>query len=422
MSGSIAWTRKYRPTKLSEYVGNDHTKEKVKALITRGRLPQTILLQGEKGTGKTTMARLIAKSMMCQSVRDGEACGECGSCIQLDDNYIRNGVAPRNMSVYEFDITKMNTRDHATVIVDRMSKRAFGSSKRVYILDEMQRATPEAQSSFLKITEEPGEGLYVIICTTDPEDLLVPLRSRFNKFNIMKPSNKDIVNRLQYICQHEGVNYTDEGLRLLADRNNNVPRDTILQAETVGMTGRIDRGNVEKELHLISKEIFMDFLDACHLGNLSGVVTMLDKIQETESLALLDFVEGMGSYLGDLLNARSGVKLDKYSSEDIKRMRKYVKQYDDQQIIGMLRILKEYSHITKSMQFQMLSLSVSFMDALKIEEKVKEVDESKAGARFSEVTRQVKEAKGVTPIPRATNSDITAIFGDVRKVVVTDEE
>lgn len=418
MATDLQWTRKYRPTKLSDYVGNEHTKEKIRALTARGRLPQTILLQGEKGTGKTTMARLMAKSLMCETPVSGESCGECSSCVQLDDNYIKQGIAPRNMSVHEFDITKMNKREDATAIVDRMGKRSFGSEKRVFILDEMQRATPEAQSSFLKITEEPVPGLYVILCTTDPEDLLVPLRSRFNKFDIRRPVNADIVKRLEDICIAEGVNYSIEGLRLLADKNNNVPRDCIIQAETIGMMGKIDRKAVEVELHIISQGIFMDFLDGCMKGNLAGVVKMLESIQREDTFTVIEFVGGMGNFLADLLNAKVGVNLDRYSATDIKHMRKYVKRFTDENMVDMLRLLKDYSTITKSMEFQLLSLAVGVMDILRVEEKVKEVPPEVVGTRFSDITKKVKESKPVVGLVPASDSDVQAIFGSVRMVKI----
>lgn len=412
----LAWTRRYRPTTLTEYVGNEQTKSKIRLLNQKNRLPQTILLEGERGTGKTTLARLIAKNLMCHSPFEGDACGKCESCEQLDDDFIVNGKAPRNMSVDEIDITKMNTREHATTIVAKMSKRSFRNEKRVFILDEMQRATSEAQSSFLKITEEPIEGLYIILCTTDPEDLLTPFKSRFNRFIIRRPTNKDIVGRLEHICRKEGVNYSKEGLRLLAERSGNNPRETINKAELIGMTGDLTRKSVEKELHIINQEIFHEFLDGCMEGNLSKVVLMLEDITTKESLTVTDFVPGLGQYLSDLLNARSGVKLDAYSADDIKDMRKYVKSFTDEQMIGMLRTLKEYSDIKTGLDFHMLTLAVSFMEVLKIDEKVEDVNPSEAGAKFQEVTKKVRESKVPKKLNPASEKDIMALFNGAEAV------
>lgn len=416
MAEDVGWTQKYRPTKLEDYVGNEYTKSKVRALTEQGRLPQTILLQGERGTGKTTMARLIAKSLMCLEPTGGQSCGNCERCIQLDENFIKTGIAPRNMSIHSYNMTDMNTREDATGIVAKMGRRTFGNEKQVFILDEVQRASPEAQSSYLQITEEPPEGLYVILCTTNPEKLLVPLRSRFRKFDVFRPSNKDIVKRLEVICLREGVNYTVDGLRLLASKENNVPRECILQAETLGILGTIDRRAVEKELHLISRGIFIDFLDACHVGNLSGVVTMLGRIQHEDTISVLSFVEGMGNYMADLLNAKVGVKLESYSTEDIKSLRKYVKKFDDKQMIALLGILKDYSKIEKSMDFQLLSLAVTIMEELRIEEVVPEITEDRAGRSFRAVSEQVQAATQPVGLRAATESDVQTIFGGARRI------
>lgn len=421
VENKLSWTRKYRPTTFNDYIGNESTKSKVQLLNSKNRLPQTILLEGERGTGKTTLARLIAKSLMCLEPVEGEACGECKSCEQLDENYILNGKAPRNMSVEEIDITKMNTREHATTIVANMSKRSFRSEKRVFILDEMQRATNEAQSSFLKIAEEPVEGLYIILCTTDPEDLLTPFKSRFNRFIIRRPTNADIVKRLETICNLEGVNYTKEGLKLLADRKGNNPRETINSAELIGITSDLTRASVEKELNIINSEVFQSFLDGCHTGNLSKIVEMVENIQRKKSLTVKDLVEGLGQYLVDLLNAKSGIKLDKYSANELKEMRAYVKLFTDVEMIGMLKILKEYSTIKDSMEFHTLTLAIAFMDVLKVEETVKEIKEDEAGLKFREVTKKVKESKKPKQVKTATEDDIQAIFNGASRVKIKEE-
>ncbi|MFV1457290.1 AAA family ATPase, partial [Bacillus mycoides] len=140
----LSWTRKYRPKLMEEYIGNDAMKGKIAKLLEVNKLPQMMLFKGSPGTGKTTMARLLAKALMCERPVNGKACGGCETCRRMDEDYIQTGKSPRGIPVMEYDITKMNKREDATNIVSRMQKRTLGDTKRVFILDEVQRATKEA--------------------------------------------------------------------------------------------------------------------------------------------------------------------------------------------------------------------------------------------------------------------------------------
>lgn len=408
-----SWTRKYRPKSLEEYIGNDYVKGNIKALISRDKLPPTLLFEGERGTGKTSMARLLAKAIMCETPVNGSSCNTCQTCSRFDE-YLETGVTPRGLQVYEYDITKVNRRDDATVIVDRMTARVVGRRKRVYILDEIQRATPEAQSTFLKIAEEPVEDLYIILCTTHPEDLLEALRSRFHRFTIRKPDNASIVDRLSYICGEEGVNYSKRGLSLLADTQGNNPRESINKAELLGMTGDITLEKVEQEMSLVNTTYYTTFLKGALEGNLIRVVYIISEIQSRGDINVSQFTDGLGQYLAELLKIRSGVKVDRYSATELTNKRKELKLYTDEQLISLMQVVSKYSNIREGKEYQLLAMGIDVMEALKVEETpaVEEISPTEAGVAYAETTAEVKRQRPAKKVAVANEDTLLSIFGN----------
>src|SRR5699024_7856124 len=161
MSESV-WNRKYRSTDFESYIGNDTLKGQLQTLLKKDKLPHTLMFHGTAGSGKTSMARILAKSMMCETPVDGLACGECNTCKLLDEEFIQTGNQVHGIPIYNYDIASMSTVDDMSGIVERMRR---GRGERVYILDEIQESSTRAQNALLKIAEEPVEGLYIILCT-----------------------------------------------------------------------------------------------------------------------------------------------------------------------------------------------------------------------------------------------------------------
>src|SRR5699024_7315623 len=152
---SVQWTQKYRPKSLDEYIGNEYMKKQLSMLIEHDKLPQTLMFFGEKGTGKTTIARLLVKNLMCENAVHGKACGKCSKCDKLDNTYITTVKVPKYTMIKEMKIVDIKGIADEKNIVQDMKKKVAFNKKRVFILDEMQQASKKAQSVFLKSIEEP---------------------------------------------------------------------------------------------------------------------------------------------------------------------------------------------------------------------------------------------------------------------------
>lgn len=405
---NLKWTMKYRPKILDEYIGNEFVKGKITKLIDINKLPQTIMFEGPRGTGKTTMARLLAKTLMCESPVHGHACTKCSTCQKLDADYIEVGVAPKGLDLYEYNITKMNTREDAKKIEQKMSQKTMSGKKRVFILDEMQRASKEAQSSFLKIAEEPPEDLYIILCTTDPQDLLVPFKSRFNRFKINPPTTIELTSHIANICQKEGVDYSTEAIKLVVNHYQSNPRETITKAELIALTTDLTLKAVQEELYIIGNEMYEEFLSSCLKGNLVEVVKNIEKLREKEDMSLKDFVRGLGNYVAELLEVKVGAGTDRFTVADVKHMRKFIIRFNDEQIINMIKVISSYTHDARGndVTFQLISLGVELMDVLKVTEVVKEIDESKVKKTYQDVTNRMNSAKETVDMGKVTNNSL----------------
>jgi hypothetical protein len=185
---------------------------------------------GPKGCGKTTLARITSMALACSSLRDGEPCGECSNCVSILENSHPN--------VQEFDAASEGTVDKIRGMVRDADYGTIGDGKCVYILDEAQRLTAQAQDALLKPVE--SRDFLVILCTTEPDKIRVPIRSRVEEFAISAPSEEEIIPWLTDICSREGIQANEPGLRAIARARDCCPRLCVLAIDTISAEGPVD--------------------------------------------------------------------------------------------------------------------------------------------------------------------------------------
>ena len=270
-------TLKYRPQSIGDLVGQDDVKLALEKAFTNNKIASAYLLTGPRGAGKTSTARIIAKSLNCKNKKAGEKatltpCGKCSSCIN-----ITNGG---DLDVVEIDAASHGGVDDARDLVIKANLSTINSDYKIYIIDEVHMASKDAFNALLKLFEEPPENVVFILATTEAHKVLPTIVSRCQQFRF-KPINQiDCFKRLRNICDIEQINITDEALKFITEESEGALRDALSILEQVSVFNEEDRS--------ISKEIIERTL-----GKVSEkeVISLFLSIINKDTLELLNKIE-----------------------------------------------------------------------------------------------------------------------------------
>lgn len=272
---------KYRPQTFEQVVGQKHVVETLKRAVVEGRTSHAYLFCGPRGTGKTTMARLLAKALMCEKGPGQLPDGTCEQCHLI--------AAGEHPDVAELDAASRTGVDNVREeILSRVNYAPTLGRCKVYIIDEVHMLTPAAFNALLKTLEEPPEHVVFIMCTTDPQKILATILSRVQRFDFHSIGNDEMQAHLVYVCGEEGFTYDDAALELVVRHARGGMRDALTSLEQLSVFGN---GN-------ISVEAAQDFLGEVSGSVLGGVVNALAK---RDVPALFGEVEKLMSSGRDLL-------------------------------------------------------------------------------------------------------------------------
>ena len=300
MAQYIVSARKYRPDSFEALIGQDNIARTLKNSILRGQLAHAYLFCGPRGVGKTSAARIFAKTINCSHPSaDMEPCGECESCVSF-----REG---RSYCIHELDAASNNGVEDIKALMEQVQIPPQVGRYSVYIIDEVHMLTQSAFNAFLKTLEEPPAHAIFILATTEKHKIIPTILSRCQTYDFNRISVPDIVRNLRDIAGKEGVKVDDESLHIIAHKADGAMRDALtIFDQTVAFCGTdIHYEDVIRNLNVLDYEYSFRLVDAFLAKDYATALLTFDEIL-SKGFNSLHFISALGSHLRDLLVSRTG--------------------------------------------------------------------------------------------------------------------
>lgn len=294
--------RKYRPLTFDSVVGQQHIVSTLEHAITEGRLSHAYLFCGPRGTGKTTMARILAKALLCRNAEAARAegasgCMPDGTCEEC--KLIAEGNHP---DVYELDAASRTGVDNVREeIINSVNFAPVRGKYKIYIIDEVHMLTTAAFNALLKTLEEPPAHVIFVLCTTDPQKILETILSRCQRFDFHRIGNEDIEHRLSYVCEREGFDYDDEALAIVARHAKGGMRDALSTLEQLSVfgNGSVHADDARSLLGEVSDQILGEFSRAIADRDVAELYGLI-RAQVEEGNDLLELTRDLVAHVRDV--------------------------------------------------------------------------------------------------------------------------
>jgi DNA polymerase III subunit gamma/tau len=298
MENFIVSARKYRPATFDMVIGQNTITNTLKSAIKNNHLAQAYLFCGPRGVGKTTCARIFAKTINCSNLGDNaEACDKCESCLSFNSF--------RSFNIHELDAASNNKVEDIRSLNDQVRIPPQIGKYSIYIIDEVHMLSSSAFNAFLKTLEEPPSHAIFILATTEKHKIIPTILSRCQIFDFNRIRIEDIVGRLMYVANNEGIKTEEEALHIIGQKADGAMRDALsIFDQIVSLTGRtITYKDVIENLNVLDYEYYFKTVDGALLGDVSSVLLSFNEILEN-GFDGHNFISGLNSHLRDLLVCR----------------------------------------------------------------------------------------------------------------------
>ncbi|MFI5116280.1 MAG: DNA polymerase III subunit gamma/tau [Terriglobales bacterium] len=329
--------RKYRPQKFSEVIGQEHVTRTLKNAIAQGRVAHGYIFSGHRGIGKTTIARILAMALNCQSQDHPipEPCGVCDSCVE-----IRAGNA---VDVIEIDAATNRGIDEIRELREAARYRPARDRFKIYILDEAHQITDAAFNALLKTLEEPPGHIVFMMATTQPEDIPQTIRSRCQHFSFHAVRFDDIVQQLRDIARQEGIAYDENALAMLAEVGDGSMRDALsIMDQAIACCGTTLSGEVVRGLvGTVSSDVLEDVMDAVARNSSADVLRAIDRLL-VEGQSAQHFARQMLRFLRNVMVAKvagSDSPVLQISTDERARVARVAERFSEEDLARFMQIM-----------------------------------------------------------------------------------
>lgn len=299
MESYVVSARKYRPSTFKSVVGQHALVNTLKNAVKSGRLAHSYLFCGQRGVGKTTMARIFAKAINCEHLTaDGEPCNECESCRAFNEQ--------RSLNIIELDAASNNSVDDIRQLTDQVLVPPVTGRYRVFIVDEVHMLSAAAFNAFLKTLEEPPKYVIFILATTERQKILPTILSRCQKYDFQRITPSDIAEQLKYVADHEGYTTEPEALNVIAQKADGAMRDalSIFDQVAAASMGNITYRAAIDNLNVLDYDYYFRLVDAFADNNVEQSLLVYKDVRD-HGFDSRVFINGVAAHLRELVVAHS---------------------------------------------------------------------------------------------------------------------
>ncbi len=310
MDNFVVSARKYRPVTFDLVVGQQSITSTLKSAIKNNHLAQAFLFTGPRGVGKTTCARIFAKTINCTNLNDKlEPCDKCESCVSFNQN--------NSFNIHELDAASNNSVEDIRRLVDQVRIPPQVGDYKVYIIDEVHMLSQAAFNAFLKTLEEPPAYAKFILATTEKHKIIPTILSRCQIYDFNRITLKDIASYLAYVAQNEGVNVEEEALLIMAEKADGAMRDALsIFDQLVSYAGKnITYKDTIENLNVLDVEYYFNLVDLMLEGDISASLMVLNNIIN-KGFDGLHFINGLASHLRNLLVSQDSKTISLLETSD----------------------------------------------------------------------------------------------------------
>ncbi|HXB41668.1 MAG TPA: DNA polymerase III subunit gamma/tau [Bacteroidia bacterium] len=411
MERFVVSARKYRPQTFLTVVGQQHITTTLKNSIKNNHLAQAFLFCGPRGVGKTTCARILAKTINCfNRTADTEACDECDSCKSFNSG--------QSLNVFELDAASNNSVEDIRNLIDQVRFAPQLGSFKVYIIDEVHMLSASAFNAFLKTLEEPPRHAIFILATTEKHKIIPTILSRCQIFDFNRIRLEDISNHLGYIAKTEGITAEAEALRVIAQKADGGLRDACSMFDQMVSFGgnNLTYKTVIANLHVLDYDYYFKVTDALNTQDVSAVLLTFNEIINN-GFDGHHFIAGLGEHIRNILVCKDTATVQLIEvSEDVKQ--KYLQQAQNcnmQFLLKALGIINRCDVSYKSaknqrLQVEIALLQMSYLNAAPVMDAEKKNDD-----------RQIVE-QTVTAAPEKTSTEgVSIVKEEIPQYKTTDK-
>lgn len=354
--------RKYRPQTFYDLIGQEHITQALSNAIKLDRISHAYLFCGPRGTGKTSSARILAKSLNCQEGPTLKPCGKCPSCIDITNS--------TPMDVIEIDAASNRGVDDTQKIIEKIQYVPVHGKFKIYVIDEVHQLSSHSFNALLKTLEEPPENVIFILATTEPQKVLETVISRCQRFDFKRITVEDIVKRLKFISEQENININDDALLAIAKSSAGGMRDSLSlldQVSILDVSRTITVDDIEALLGKISNEILYKICDLIFSQNIAECIKTLDEIY-SKGNEPIQIITNLIQYIRNLLilknlSDRDAVRnLTQLSDDYLKKMSMQVQEISSEQLLSIIEKLSTYLKEIKSAPNPYMWTQLCFID------------------------------------------------------------